>query len=85
MAIPNMNLNGGIDGKLVNLASDTTYDVPTRSVRATGDGVIGVAFVSNPGTKVLWPFADGETQVMQVTTIYSTANGTTCTGVSVMF
>lgn len=85
MALPNNELRGGTNGALVNLASDTTWDRPTRLVKATGAGVIAVAFVDAPSTKVLWPMADGEKEVMQVTTVYSTANGTTCTGVSVLF
>lgn len=85
MTMASQELKSGTSGLLVSLGSDTVYTSPTRAVRATGTGVIGLAFVDTPTTYVLWPFLDGETQCLQVTTIRSTGNGTTCTGVSVVF
>ena len=84
MTIPSQELRGGTMGVLCNLAGDTSWTAPTRLVRATGAGVVKVDFVDG-ATAVLWPFLDGESQAIQVTKGYSTANGTTCTGVSVLF
>ncbi len=84
MTTPSNELRSGTQGQLCSLAADTSFSTPTRAIRGTGAGVIKVDFVDG-GSAVLWPFADGETQLLQVTKVYSTANGTTCTGVSVLF
>jgi hypothetical protein len=77
-------LRGGTNGYNVSLAADTTFDSPTRMIKCIGAGDLKVDF-SNGRTGVLWPFAAGEKEVMQVTKIYSTGNGTTATGVWVLF
>ena len=84
MAKASQELRGGTFGVLCNLGADSSFDSPTRQIRATGAGVIKVDFVDG-GSAVLWPFNDGESQALQVTKVYSTANGTTCTAVSVLF
>jgi hypothetical protein len=77
-------IRGGTDGYNVNLAADTTFEDPTRLIKCVGAGNLKVDF-ANGRTGVLWPFSAGEKEVMQVSKIYSTANGTTATGVWVLF
>lgn len=84
MAIPSQELRGGTDGYNVSLAADTNFSTPTRMIKCVGAGDLKVDFVDGR-TGILWPFTAGEKEVMQVVKIYSTANGTTATGVWVLF
>lgn len=77
------NLASAHDAVNVNLGGDTTYTT-TRRIKATTAGVVKVDMLSGR-TGVTIPIGDYGSEDVQVTKIYSTANGTTCTGVVVLF
>lgn len=83
MSNVNTNLYSATGGAEVNLAADSSYTT-TRQIRATGSGVVKVDFLDGQ-TDVDIPIGAYGTAEVQVTKIYSTANGTTCTGVVVLF
>lgn len=83
MATPNTNLYSATGGAEVDLSSDSTYTT-TRQIRATTAGVVKVDFIDGQ-TDVDIPIGAYGTAEVQVSKIYSTANGTTCTGVVVLF
>lgn len=87
MATQSNELQGGTLGYNVSLAADATFEVPTRMVKCVGAGNLKVDFVDGGslGTGVLWPMTAGEKEIIQVVKIYSTVNGTTATGVWVLF
>lgn len=84
MATANVNLYSSTGGQEINLASDTTFTSPTRQIRATGAGVVKVDFLDGQ-TDVDVPIGAYGSAEIQVVKIYSTANGTTCTGLVALF
>lgn len=83
MSNVNNNVYSGTGGKAVALSSDESF-TGTRQIRATTAGVVKVDFLDGQ-TAVSIPIGDYGTAEVQVTKIYSTGNGTTCTGVMVVF
>ena len=79
----NTNLYAAPDGVAVSLASDTDF-TGTREIRAVGAGVVKVDY-ANGRTGVDIPIGAYGSACANVVKIYSTANGTTCTGVMVQF
>lgn len=78
----NTNLYAPCGGQAISLASDTTL-TGTREIRVVGAGVVKVDY-ANGGTVDI-PIGAYGSACANVVKIYSTANGTTCTGVMVQF
>lgn len=83
MPTPDTNLYSAPDAINVDLGSDSSYTT-TRRIKATTAGVVKVDMLSGR-TGVTIPVGDYGSEDVQVTKIYSTANGTTCTGVVAIF
>lgn len=69
---------------LVNLATDTTLPTTSRGIAAAGAGVVTVDMWGS-GTAIPVPVPAGGIVPCRAKKVYSTANGTTATGVVVFW
>jgi hypothetical protein len=84
----NTNIYAGTGGTAINLGSDTTYPDSKgrypRRILATVSGIVRVDTVEGDVALDV-PIGAYSGESIQVKKIYSTGNGTTCTGVVVVF
>jgi hypothetical protein len=86
MAVAKSGTHSATKGVAVSLASDTVFTEATRGLLLGTSGNVVVAFVQDPGTYVtLYSLAAGVVHPLEVTTIRSTANGTTAANITALF
>jgi hypothetical protein len=86
MAVAKSGPHSATKGVAVSLASDTVFTTATRGPLLGTAGNVVVAFLQAPGTYVtLYSLAAGIVHPLEVTTIRSTANGTTGSDITAVF